>query len=280
MPMNLHTVSAFYERVMTPWDASRFIQERSLCNIPQRSEPRNYEEAMIHAVGPELYDAFFRHYTRKQWGVDPKELPVANARRLPIRYTFNTNYFPDTHWVAIPKGGYSAMFERMVTHPNIRIELEKYVTEDSIPWQQVDHVIWTGGIDAFYGCRLGALRYRHMRFDHHVSLEQSFPQQGCAVINNCLPDVPWTRRTEHAWFSPEEHLRGTVITYEYPEACSPLQTPHYPMRLAQDLELYERYTEFERSRVTFCGRLGEYRYLDMDEAIQSGLRAANALLPF
>ena len=270
LPVNLHTINQFFGRTMRPEEARAFIEERADTSI---TEPESFEEQALRFVGPELYQAFFKGYTEKQWGCSPRDLPASILKRLPLRFNYNDDYFSHRHQ-AMPEDGYTAMVEAILDHPGIEVHLATPFTSEHSA--RADHVIWTGALDAYFDHRLGRLGYRTLDFERFAGTGD---YQGCAVMNYGDPDVAHTRITEHKHFSPWETHAGTVCYREFSRACQPGDTPYYPIRLVEEKTMLSDYVNLARAEtgVTFLGRLGTYRYLDMDVTIREALDAAETL---
>ena len=271
LPVNLHTINQFFGGTMSPDQAKAFIESRADSSI---GEPVSFEDQALKFVGPELYEAFFKGYTQKQWGMSPTELPASILARLPVRFTYEDSYF-NHPWQAIPRDGYTPIVQNMLDHPLIQVQLGRAVTADDI--DGAEHVFWSGPIDEYFRHAHGRLGYRTLDFAEEVTTGDF---QGCPVMNYCDPDVPFTRITEHKHFTPWETHEGTVIYREYSRLADPADIPYYPIRLVKEKEQLLRYvTAAEQSTgVTFLGRLGTYRYLDMDVTIKEALEAADVFL--
>lgn len=271
LPINLHTINQFFGKTFSPSQARAFIEQQADMSI---EEPANFEEQALRFIGKDLYEAFFRGYTLKQWGIDPKELPASILKRLPVRFNYNDNYFFH-RFQGMPAEGYTAMVERILDHPNITVHLNTPFTRDMVG--QYDHVFYSGPVDGFYDYDLGRLPYRTLDF---VRSDVEGDYQGCAVMNYCEESVPYTRITEHKHFSPwEEHERSVIYT-EYSRACGENDIPYYPVHLVQGDEMLEKYQARAKAeeKVTFVGRLGTYRYMDMDVTIRAALDTAREWL--
>lgn len=271
MPINLLTINQLFETAFSPAEAAAFVTDQADHTI---DEPANFEEQALRLIGRRIYETFFRGYTRKQWGLDPTELPAALLTRLPLRFDYNDSYYSHPHQ-AIPRHGYTAIVEAILDHPGIEVRL-------STPYSpaqsgEYDHSVWTGPLDAWFGFGLGRLGYRTLDF---VELRGAGDLQGCAVMNYGDEDVPYTRVTEFKHFAPWEHHDETVAFREYSRAAGDDDIPYYPIRLAHDKGLLARYVAAatEERRVTFLGRLGTYRYLDMDVTIGEALAAADGII--
>jgi UDP-galactopyranose mutase len=267
LPVNLHTINQFFGMCMSPQEAADFVERQTKGAV---DEPRTFEEQALKFVGRELYETFLAGYTAKQWGVDPTELPASILKRLPVRFNYDDNYF-DHPFQGMPVDGYTPIVEAMLAHERISVTVGRAVGRALL--SSYDHSFWTGPIDAFYGCDLGRLAYRTLDF---VERHTDGDVQGCPVMNYCDRDVPYTRITEHKHFSPWETHASSVVVTEYSRACGADDIPYYPVRLVNDKELLERYVHRARMEpnTSFVGRLGTYRYLDMDVTIKEALDAA------
>lgn len=271
LPITLATMNQFFRTAMRPAEARAFIGTLADSTI---TSPRSFEEQAQYMVGNELYEAFFKNYTEKQWGRAPSELPASILKRLPLRFNYESSYFNHKHQ-AIPEDGYTAWVEAILAHENIRVLLDTPYTSEHP--QATGHLFWSGPLDGYFGYNLGRLAYRSLRFEHFVE-DGDF--QGCPVMNYCDADKPHTRITEHKHFSPWESHEKTFCTVEFPKECTPEDTPYYPVRLVDDKALLASYVERANSveGVTFVGRLGTYRYLDMDVCIAEALDTAQAFI--
>lgn len=267
LPINLLTLNQFFGRAMNPREAVKFLDD--LTNVYGR-DPRTFEEQGLSSIGRRLYESFFEGYTAKQWGRSPSELPASILKRLPVRFSYDDNYFSHP-FQGIPVDGYTKVVERMLTHDKIRVETGMRINRDHL----VDfrHCFWTAPLDSFFDYSLGRLPYRTLRFEeeHHEG-----DYQGCAQMNYCSSKVPYTRVTEHKHFAPWEDHSNTVIFREYSDECGHHDEPYYPVRLASEVELLTEYVRMskESKGVTFVGRLATYRYLDMDVTIHEALSAS------
>jgi UDP-galactopyranose mutase len=229
------------------------------------------ESWILSQVGRELYETFVRGYTLKQWGRDPRELPAAIIRRIPIRLTYDDRYFDDLY-EGIPRGGYTQMFENMLDHPNISMETGVDYFAEAVRLRRLgETLVYTGKIDQFFDYRYGQLDYRSLRFESEI-LDRDF--QGAAVVNYTDAAVPFTRIVEHKHFDPQPGSR-TVITREFPQAYDAGQTPYYPIRDARNTAIYECYrAAVAESGVLFGGRLGTYQYYDMHQVVAQAMTLA------
>lgn len=267
LPINLLTINHFFRKTFSPSEARAFIEGKADLSI---SEPRSFEEQALRFVGPELYRAFFRGYTKKQWGIDPADLPASILKRLPLRFNYDDNYFAH-RFQGMPAGGYTAMVEAILDHQDITMHLDQPFTREAVG--DFDHVFYSGPLDGFFGFDEGRLRYRTLDFER---FEAEGDYQGCAVMNYCEESVPYTRITEHKHFSPWEDHARTVCYREFSRECGEADIPYYPVHLVKEDALLERYTKRaeEEPGVTFVGRLGTYRYMDMDVTIRHALDTA------
>lgn len=270
LPVNLHTINQFFGRAMRPGEARAFIAAKA----EKIATPANFEEQALAFIGRELYEAFFKGYTEKQWGCSPTELPASILKRLPLRFNYDDNYFFH-RFQGMPEQGYTAMVAAILDHPGIDLHLGTAL--DPARAGDWDHVIWTGPLDGFFGFSLGRLGYRTLDFEE---FRAEGDWQGCAVMNYGDPEVPFTRITEHKHFAPWESHEGTVLYREVPRACGPDDIPYYPIRMVAEKALLGEYVAAAEGagNVTFAGRLATYRYLDMDVTIREAIDTATALL--
>lgn len=263
MPFNMNTFNALWG-VVTPSEALAKLDE-------QRKEmdgktPSNLEEQAISLVGRDVFETLVKGYTEKQWGRDCKDLPSSIIKRLPVRLSYNNNYFND-RYQGIPVDGYTSIIEKMLEGIEVKLGvdyLENKEEYDSI----ANHVIYTGEIDRYYGYSLGHLQYRTLRFETERLEMENY--QGNAVINYTEREVPYTRIAEHKWFNPRES-KVTYITKEYPKEFEEGDDPFYPVNNERNASLYLKYKELadKEEKVTFAGRLGMYKYFDMDDTIRA-----------
>lgn len=271
LPVNLHTINQFYNTTLRPDEARSFISDIAAKDI---DEPQNFEQQALKFIGPDLYRAFFRGYTLKQWGLQPTELPAAILKRLPVRFNYDDNYF--THrFQGIPQDGYVPVVASILDHSNIRVSLNTEVTAEDL--SSATHCFWSGSLDGYFKAHMGHLQYRTLDFERFAA---DGDYQGCAVMNYGDEDVPYTRITEHKHFAPWESHDQTVCYREYSRESTPEDTPYYPVRLVDDKALLSRYVDLANKQkgVTFVGRLGTYRYLDMDVTIREALDCARDYL--
>lgn len=271
LPVNLHTINQLFGKTMNPAEAETFVASLS---VRGEREPETFEEQALHFVGTELYEAFFKGYTRKQWGVEPSNLPASILKRLPLRFNYNDNYF-NHRYQGIPEKGYTELIGNMLEHPNIEVHLNTVF--DPEEKTKFAHVFYSGPLDAWFGYSKGRLPYRTLDFET-VRAEGDF--QGNAVINYCDEEVPFTRVTEHKHFAPWETHEETVCYREFSRRCEAEDIPYYPLRIAGDMALLSEYVRKAEAEpnVTFVGRLGTYRYLDMDVTIKEAMETAQLYL--
>lgn len=264
LPINLLTINNFFGKTFSPREAQEHL--KSLQTKWDRPAA-NFEEQALGLIGRELYEAFFKGYTTKQWGISPSELPASILKRLPVRFSYDDNYFAD-NFQGIPEHGYTHVIRQILEHPNIRLLLNtRFEPADAKHFQ---HTFYSGPLDAWFNHCHGRLGYRTLDFSMERH-EGDF--QGNAVINYCDLESPWTRITEHKHFSPWETHEKTIIYREFSRSCTDNDTPYYPIRLASEMQLLEQYLALARQTtgVTFVGRLGTYRYIDMDATIAEAL---------
>ena len=277
LPFNMYTFNRMWGVVTPEEAAAKIAEQRAAAGI---TEPKNLEEQAISLVGRDIYEKLVKGYTEKQWGRPCDQLPAFIIRRLPVRLTFDNNYF-NALYQGIPTGGYTKMVERMLEGIEVRLN-EDYLADRERWDAMADRVIFTGPIDAFYGFRFGNLEYRSVRFETEVLDKPNF--QGNAAVNYTDAETPWTRIIEHKWFEFGKDENGnelpkTVISREYFSEWKPGDEPYYPVNDAKNTELYARYAALaeKEEKVIFGGRLGSYRYYDMDQVIAAALEKAKAL---
>ena len=257
--------------ISTP-DEAKAIIEKQRAEIT--GEPKNLEEQAIRLVGRELYEKLIKGYTEKQWGRDCRELPAFIIKRIPVRYIYDNNYFNDPYQ-GIPVGGYNVIVRKLFEGCDIETSvdyLEHREHYDSLG----ETVVYTGTIDAFYGYRFGRLEYRSLRFESQLLDQEN--HQGVAVVNYTDRETPYTRIIEHKHFEFGTQPK-TVITREYPVSWQEGMEPYYPVNDQKNQELYQKYEELAgaESHVLFGGRLGEYKYYDMDKVIESAMNKAEEI---
>ena len=271
LPINLMTINAFFGKNFTPEQAADFIASISDQSI---ASPQTFEEQALRFMGKALYEAFFKGYTQKQWGLAPSELPASILKRLPLRFNADDNYYA-SKFQGIPKHGYTHVVERMLNHPNIEVRLNTAFSREQVA--DFKHVFYSGPIDAWFGYCAGRLAYRTLDF---VTERHAGDYQGNAVINYSNLEIPYTRITEHQHLAPWEQHEKTLIYKEYSRACGENDLPYYPIRLVNDKAQLARYVNLANAetKVTFVGRLGTYRYLDMHVVIEEALNTAETFL--
>ncbi|MBR5224989.1 MAG: UDP-galactopyranose mutase, partial [Clostridia bacterium] len=257
--------------VRTPKEAKAKIEDQvSALGI---NDPKNLEEQALSLVGTDVYTKLVKGYTEKQWGRDCKDLPAFIIKRLPCRFTYDNNYFND-RWQGIPMGGYTKMVEKMLEGVEVRLGTDYF---DLIREQPdiAPRIVYTGCIDEFFGCSLGALEYRSVRFETEELDEENY--QGSAVVNYTEREVPYTRIIEHKHFEFGKQLT-TVISREYSAEWKPGLEPYYPVNDEKNGALYEKYRELaeKQGNIIFGGRLGHYRYYDMDKVVAAALSDVKA----
>lgn len=271
LPLNLLTINQFVGRTFSPAQAQAYFAQ-----IGEQGDeaPANFEEQALALMGRDLYEAFFKTYTIKQWGMSPTELPASILKRLPVRFNYDDNYY-NSQFQGIPRDGYTAIVENLLDVPNVALQLNTRFERPMAA--SYDHVFCSGPIDAWFGCDEGRLGYRTLDF---VREDHEGDYQGNAVINYCDMSAPWTRISEHKHFAPWEQHANTVIFKEYSRFCEASDTPYYPIRLVAEKALLAHYVERARQepRVTFLGRLGTYRYIDMHVTIAEALDVAEQYL--
>ena len=278
MPFNMNTFSKMWG-IRTPAEAAAIIEEqKAACAV---ENPANLEEQALSLVGRDIFEKLVKGYTEKQWGRDCKELPASIIRRLPVRFTYDNNYFND-RWQGIPMGGYTAMVERMFGDMEILLDTEykEFIAEHE---GVADRVIYCGPIDEYFDYKLGNLEYRSLRFESEKLDCENW--QGNAVVNYTEREVPFTRIIEHKHFEFGRNAAGetiptTVITREYPANWQPGDEPYYPINDERNTKLYEEYAALAEAEgdVVFAGRLGGYKYYDMDKAIAAAFDLVKAEL--
>ena len=274
LPFNMYTFNKMWG-VITPQEAAAKIEEqKKAANI---TEPKNLEEQAISLIGTDIYEKLVKGYTEKQWGRPCTELPAFIIKRLPVRFTFDNNYF-NALYQGIPVGGYTKMVANMLEGIPVELNVDYLEKKDELD-ALADKVIYTGPIDAYFGFSLGTLEYRSVRFENELLDIPNF--QGNAAVNYTDRETPWTRIIEHKWFEFGKDEKGndlpkTVISREFSSEWKPGDEPYYPVNDARNGQLYEKYRALAdaEQKVVFGGRLGEYKYYDMDQVIASALEAA------
>ena len=276
MPFNMYTFNKMWG-VVTPEEAQEKISE-------QRKEivgtPKNLEEQAISLVGRDVYEKLVKGYTEKQWGRECVDLPAFIIKRLPVRFTYDNNYF-NALYQGIPIGGYTKLVSKILEGIEVRLNTD-YLKEKSELDKLADKIVYTGPIDAYFEYKLGHLEYRSVRFENELLDIPNF--QGNAAVNYTDKETPWTRIIEHKWFEFGKDVNGndlpkTIISREYSSEWKPGNEPYYPVNDEKNSDLYEEYRKLSvsESKVIFGGRLGEYKYYDMDKTIESVLKVTENL---
>lgn len=272
LPFNMNTFNKLWG-VVTPLEAQEKIAEQKQA-CPIDGVPKNLEEQAISLVGPDVYQKLIKGYTEKQWGKLATDLPAFIIRRLPVRFTYDNNYFNDPYQ-GIPIGGYTPIIEKLLQNKLIDVETgADFFSNRDKYLKSGDKVIFTGMIDQFFDYQFGALEYRSLRFETQVLDQANY--QGNAVVNYTDAQTPYTRIIEHKFFDPGTETNKTVITHEYPQTWHRGDEPYYPINNQASKELYAKYLKLARSdfpQVLFGGRLGQYRYYNMDQTIMAALQA-------
>lgn len=266
LPFNMNT---FYQLwgVKTPEEAKEKIQ--SQIEALDIHEPANLEEQALSLIGPDIYEKLIKGYTEKQWGRPATELPAFIIKRLPVRFTYDNNYFNDKYQ-GIPIGGYNKLVEGLLKDIEVKLEVDYFENREA--WNsQADQIVFTGKIDQYYDFQFGQLEYRSLQFDHEVYDVENY--QGNAVVNYTEREVPYTRIIEHKHFEFGTQPK-TVITKEYPKEWTAEKEPYYPINDAKNTAIFKKYQELAdaENKVIFGGRLAEYRYYDMHQIIGSALK--------
>lgn len=267
LPINLLTINTFFGKNLNPIEAQAFLKDLSDLTV---DEPVTFEQQALKFVGRELYEAFFKSYTIKQWGMSPTQLPASILKRLPVRFNYDDNYY-SSKYQGIPKNGYTYIVENIIRHKNITLHLNSRVDKKQL--NDFDHIFYSGPIDAWFNHSEGRLAYRTLKFE---AKRFDGDYQGNAVMNYCDMSVPWTRISEHKHFSPWETHEKTIIYKEYSSECDVTDIPYYPIRQVKEKDLLDKYIKqaLQEKKVTFLGRLGTYRYLDMHVTIAEALDVA------
>ena len=278
MPFNMYTFNKMWG-VVTPEEAAAKIEEQKK---EITGEPKNLEEQAISLVGRDIYEKLVKGYTEKQWGRDCKDLPAFIIKRLPVRLTFDNNYF-NALYQGIPIGGYTKLIEKMLEGIEVRLNVDYLENKEELD-KLAEKVIYTGPIDAYFDYKLGTLEYRSVRFENEILDKPNF--QGNAAVNYTDRETPWTRIIEHKWFEFGKDENGndlpkTVISREYSSEWKLGDEPYYPVNDAKNSALYEQYKALAEAEdnVIFGGRLGDYKYYDMDKTVEVALAAAKKELP-
>jgi UDP-galactopyranose mutase len=270
LPFNMYTFNKMWG-VVTPEEAAAKIDEQ---RKEIKGEPKNLEEQAISLVGRDIYEKLVKGYTEKQWGRECKKLPAFIIKRLPVRLTFDNNYF-NALYQGIPIGGYTKMVENMLDGIEVKLGVD-YLQNNKELDKIADKIVYTGAIDAYFNYKLGALEYRSVKFENEILNIPNF--QGNAAVNYTDTETPWTRIIEHKWFEFGKDENGkdihkTVISREYSSEWKLGDEPYYPVNDEKNSKLYAEYKKLAESEknIIFGGRLGEYKYYDMDKVIESAL---------
>jgi len=271
LPINLLTINQYFGLTLSPTEAREYIRSIGDSSI---ENPQSFEEWALLHLGRELYSAFFEGYTLKQWGAHPSELPADIIKRLPVSYNYDDNYFHH-RYQGIPRNGYTGIVEQLLENSNIELHLGSSVGSEIR--KDFDHVFYSGSIDSWFEGQFGPLDYRTLDFER-IDAEGDY--QGCAVMNYCDADIPWTRISEHKHFAPWESHEKTICFREYSRRHESGDIPYYPIRLLREREVLTKYVNLaqQEKKVTFVGRLGTYRYLDMDVTIKEAMEVAQRFL--
>ncbi len=265
LPINLHTINQFFCKILSPAEAIDFIEKKRV----RFDTILNFEEYVLNSIGRELYDAFYQSYTLKQWGKDPSQIPVSTAQRLPIRYNYDDNYFSD-RYQGIPEQGYGALFAKLLNHENIKVYLDCNYHDVKASWRK-DYagLIFSGPIDEYFDYRYGKLPYRTIAFEKLISPEI----QGTSVINHCDDSCDFTRIHEHKYFTPGKKCSMSVGFKEYSKEADDNSYPYYPVECDSSMEMMTRYRALanEETDVMFIGRLGNFKYFNMDQSIENAM---------
>lgn len=272
MPFNMNTFNKLWG-VVTPKEAKEKIEAQK--REYSVENPKNLEEQAINLVGPDVYTKLVKGYTEKQWGKRATELPAFIIKRLPVRFTYDNNYFND-NYQGIPIGGYTKMIEKMLEGTEVQLEEDFLKNKDKYS-EMADKIVYTGMIDEYFEYCYGELEYRSLRFETEVLEEEN--HQGNAVVNYTEYEVPYTRIIEHKHFEYGTQPK-TVITREYPKTWKKGDEPYYPMNDEKNIALYEKYSALaeKEGNVIFGGRLGQYKYYDMDDTIEAALKCVKSVL--
>lgn len=272
LPFNMYTFNKMWG-VVTPEEALEVIEKQK--KEAGITEPKNLEEQAISLVGKDIFEKLVKGYTEKQWGRDCKDLPSFIIKRLPVRFTFDNNYF-NALYQGIPVGGYTKMVANMLEGIEVRLGVDYLKNKDEYD-SIAEKIVYTGPIDAYFGYSLGALQYRSVRFENEIIDKPNY--QGNAAVNYTDRETPWTRIIEHKWFEFGKDSEGndipkTIISKEFSSEWKVGDEPYYPVNDEVNMELYEKYNSLalKEKKVKFGGRLGEYKYYDMDAVVAAALQ--------
>lgn len=273
LPFNMNTFNKLWG-VVTPEEAKAVIAEQRAEALPPDHEPQNLEEQALSLVGRDVYEKLVKDYTEKQWGRSCRDLPAFIIRRLPVRFTYDNNYFNDKHQ-GIPTDGYTSLIDNMLEGIDVRLNTDYFDRRDELD-SLAETVVYTGAIDEYYDYSLGTLNYRSLRFEHeHLDIEN---YQGNAVVNYTDRETPYTRIIEHKHFNFGTQPT-TIISREYPEEWTLGMDAYYPVNDAANQALYEEYKALadRETNVIFGGRLATYRYMNMDQVVETALALTKSL---
>ena len=272
MPFNMNTFNKLWG-VVTPKEAQEKIEAQK--REYSVENPKNLEEQAINLVGPDVYTKLVKGYTEKQWGKRATELPAFIIKRLPVRFTYDNNYFND-NYQGIPMGGYTEMIAKMLEGTEVQLETN-FLEQKEEYLGLAEKIVYTGMIDEYFDYCYGELEYRSLHFETEVLEEENY--QGNAVVNYTEYEVPYTRIIEHKHFEYGTQPK-TVITKEYPKTWAKGDEPYYPMNDEKNIELYEKYSQLaqKEGNVIFGGRLGQYKYYDMDDTVEAALKCVREVL--
>lgn len=270
MPFNMNTFNKLWG-VITPKEAKEKIEEEK--RQAGIEEPKNLEEQAISLVGKTIYEKLVKGYTEKQWGKKAKELPSFIIKRLPVRFTYDNNYFNDLYQ-GIPMGGYTQIIEKMLEGIDVKLNYDYFEHREEVD-NIANKTIFTGQIDKYYDYKFGELEYRSLRFETEILDMQNY--QGNAVVNYTEYEIPYTRIIEHKHFEFDTTSPKTIVTKEYPDSWNKEKEPYYTINNERNNKLYEKYAELasKDNKVIFGGRLGSYKYYDMDKVILEALNTVN-----
>ena len=273
MPFNMNTFNKLWG-VITPKEAKQKIEEEK--KEAGIKEPKNLEEQAISLVGKTIYEKLVKGYTEKQWGQKATELPAFIIKRLPVRFIYDNNYFNDTYQ-GIPIGGYTKIIEKMLEGIEVRLNCDFFENREELE-KIANKIIFTGQIDKYYNYCFGELEYRSLKFETEILNEEN--HQGNAVVNYTEFEIPYTRIIEHKHFEEIKNKEQTIITREYPDKWTKEKEPYYPINNEKNNQLYNKYFELanKENNIIFGGRLGQYKYFDMDKVIESALKCVNDTL--
>ncbi len=268
MPINLHTINQLFGTKLTPAEAQDFLRAKQDTSIV---EPQNAEEQLLRYVGREIYEIFFKGYTMKQWGVSPRKLPPTIVKRIPVRFNYDDNYY-FSKYQGFPMSGYTELIRRFLDHKLISVSLN--TPYEKLMNAEFEHVFYSGPLDAYFNYQQGKLGYRTVDFEY-ICGEGDLQGNGC--INYTDAAVPYTRTHEHKYFSPWEQHEKSLLLREFSRDAGLLDNPFYPKRMAEDIAVLKHYVPLinELQGVSFIGRLGCYRYLDMHDVIRLSLEYAD-----